>query len=250
MSSTHGFQAPADRQGNRFTTTRWSIVVAAGGPRSPNARAALSTLCESYWYPLYAYSRRRGHTHQDAQDLIQSFLASLLESEGLRVVDPKRGKFRSFLLTALKNFSAKQWRTESTQKRGGSSVILSLDYHEAEGRYFCEPEDERTPETIFEHKWAIAILESAMKKLSDEQRSAGKQARFDLLKMHLGGDSEQVPYRELASTLGISEGAIKVAVHRLRARYGQILRDEISQTVSNPGDLDNELRAIFDAVSS
>ncbi|QDS94716.1 Sigma-70 region 2 [Roseimaritima multifibrata] len=162
MCSNSELQNPADRQGNRFTTTRWSMVVAAGVTASPIARVALSMLCETYWYPLYAYARRRGYAHQDAQDLIQSFFASLLESESLRDADPQRGKFRAFLLTALKNFAAKQWRSESIQKRGGTSLTLSLDCHDAEARYLCEPKDGKTPEASFDRKWAIATHEAAM----------------------------------------------------------------------------------------
>lgn len=233
----------------KFATTRWSIVVSAGKSSTDDTRKALAILCETYWYPLYAYVRRKGSRPEDARDIIQSFFVSLLETKGLAVADPERGKFRSFLLSALKNFSAKQWRAETTQKRGGTKPHLSIDYVGAEKRYACEPEDRLTPDKIFERKWALAILDAAMEKLNAEQIAAGRQDRFDVLKMYLGGDKNCVPYRELAERLEITVGAVKVAVHRLRKRYRELLRCEIVETVTAPNNIDEELQSLFTALS-
>ncbi|QEG41597.1 RNA polymerase sigma factor [Roseimaritima ulvae] len=233
----------------RFATTRWSVVVSAGQPRSKDARQALATLCESYWYPLYAFARRSGNRHEDASDLVQAFFANLLETNGLQVAQPERGKFRAFLLGTLKNFAAKQWRSASTKKRGGEYRLLSIDYRVAEGRYLCEPQDDLTAEKIFERKWAMTVLHTAMAKLAAEQETAGKTPRFNGLKMYLGGDKTRVPYRELSQSLNMSEGAIKVAIHRLRTRYRELLRDEIADTVADPNDVDDELRSLFAALS-
>lgn len=223
-------------------------MVKAGKSPTKGTQKALAFLCEAYWYPLYAYARRKGNRHEDARDLVQSFFANLLEKNGLAIADPDRGKFRSFLLSALKNFAAKQWRAETTQKRGGSIPHLSLDYSDGEKRYLCEPEDSLTPDKIFERKWAITILDSAMAKLADEQVAADKKNRFDLLKMYLGGDKNRVPYADLADRLNISAGAVKVAVHRLRSRYRELLRNEIADTVADPNNIDEELQDLFVAL--
>lgn len=234
---------------SRFATTRWSVVVAAGQPQSKDANEALATLCEMYWYPLYAFARRRGHRHEDARDLVQAFFANILEKNSLQIAGPERGKFRSFLLGALKNFAAKQWRTASTKKRGGGETPLSIDYRDAEDRYLCEPQDDLTAEKLFERKWAMTLLHTAMAKLAGEQETAGKTSRFDSLKMYLGGDKNRVPYYELAESLTMSEGAVKVAIHRLRRRYRELLRNEIADTVVDSNDIDEELQSLFAALS-
>jgi RNA polymerase sigma-70 factor (ECF subfamily) len=208
----------------------------------------LSALCETYWYPLYAYVRRRGRSIEEAQDLTQTFFAEILEKSRMRVANPQRGKFRSFLLTSLKNFLAKQWRAESAQKRGGANTPLSLDFHVAESRYSREPEHDLTAERIYERQWALTLLEGALAKLSDEQAAAGKGTLFDSLKMYLGGDKNRVPYRQIAASLNMTDGAVKVAVHRLRRRYRELLLSEIADTVADSDDVDDELRALFAAV--
>ena len=171
-----------------------------------------------------------------------------MEKNSLQIANPDRGKFRSFLLGALKKFAAKQWRAESTKKRGGTNDLMSIDYRDAENRYLCEPQDDLTAEKSFERKWAIALLDSAMEKLAAEQAAAGKTETFDSLNMHLGGDKNRVLYRELSESLNTSEGAIKVAVHRLRRRYRELLRSAIADTVADPDDIDEELQALFAAL--
>ena len=246
MTSTNRTSTPSIA--GRFATTRWSVVVEAGKSPTRESQKALAVLCEAYWYPLYAFARRQGNRHEDARDLIQSFFENMLEKNGLAIANPDRGKFRSFLLGALKNFAAKQYRAETTQKRGGSTPHLSLDYSDGEKRYRCEPEDELTPDKIFERKWAITLLESVMTKLSAEQVAADKKERFEVLKMYLGGDKNRVPYAELGGRLNISAGAVKVAVHRLRKRYRELLRSEIADTVTDPDCIDEELQALFVAL--
>jgi RNA polymerase sigma factor (sigma-70 family) len=235
--------------GDRFATTRWSIVVAAGQSPSPDAQQALSTLCEAYWYPLYAYIRRRGYAVDDAQDLTQAFFTEVLAKNRLSIADPRRGKFRSFLLTALKNFLAKQWRAEHAQKRGGTETLLPLDFLMAETRYSREPGHELTAEKIYERRWALTLLECVLARLASEQTAAGKSLLFDSLKTYLGGDQNGVPYREIADRIKMTEGAVKVAVHRLRRRYRELLHGEIADTVTDPEDIDDELRALFAAVA-
>lgn len=233
----------------RFATTRWSIVVAATRPASPVARRALASLCETYWHPLYSYIRSRGLRIEEAQDLTQAFFAWILEKDTLRVADPGRGRFRSFLLAALKNFLANHWRAESARKRSDTRPALSLDFHEAESRYSTEPGHELTAERVYERKWALTLLDATMNKLSAEQTAAGKEDLFARLRVYLGMGDGRVPYREIADSCALSEGAVKVAVHRLRQRYRDLLRGEIAHTVARPEDIDDELRSLLDALS-
>jgi len=248
MSLLNETPTPSAVQGGRFATTRWSVVIAAGRSPSLAASKALSALCDIYWYPLYAYVRRRGYRVEESQDLTQAFFAEILEKNSVRVADPQRGKFRSFLLTALKNFLAKQWRAKSAQKRGGAKTPLSLDFQGAETRYSRDPGHNLTADKIYERQWALTLLESTLTKLSVEQATAGKSKLFDRLKMYLGGDKNRVPYREIAQNFNMTDGAVKVAVHRLRRRYRELLRSEIADTVADPNDIDNELCALFAAV--
>jgi RNA polymerase sigma-70 factor (ECF subfamily) len=234
----------------RFRTTRWSIVLAAGQRSSPAAHGALATLCQVYWYPLYAYVRRKGHSPDDAQDLTQSFFAQLLEKNVAAKADRARGKFRSFLLASLDHFLAREWRRAGARKRGHRRVILSLDLAAGEGRYTLEPTHELTPEKIYQRRWALTLVDEALTKLRDEFDRRGKREMFEHLKPYLGGDESTVPYRQLAESLGKTEGAIKVGVHRLRERCRELLRSEIAQTVSSPQEVDEELRDLFEAVSS
>jgi RNA polymerase sigma-70 factor (ECF subfamily) len=206
-------------------------------------------LCRSYWYPLYAYVRRRGHSVQDAQDLTQEFFARLLEKNYVAAADPARGKFRSFLLAALKHFLANEWRRESSRKRGGKTVTLSIDLGDGESRYTLEPTHELSAERIYERRWAMALIEQTLSKLRDGFGSSREKLRlFERLKPYLGGDRSAVPYRQLADELDMSEAAVKVAVHRMRRQCRAILRSEIAQTVTGPEEVDAELRDLFKAV--
>jgi RNA polymerase sigma-70 factor (ECF subfamily) len=231
----------------RFATTHWSVVLAAVESESSNAKHALATLCETYWYPLYAYLRRRGHCAEDAQDSIQAFFVQLLEKGSLRVVDRDRGKFRSFLLASLKHFVANERRRGRARKRGGGQIPISLDFPSEERRYGLGPTDELTPEKIYERRWALALLEKVAFRLRQEYDRRGKLRLFDELKALLAGEDSTTSYREIAARLGITEGAVKVAVHRLRRSYGELLREEVLQTVKEPDDVEEEIQALFDA---
>jgi RNA polymerase sigma-70 factor (ECF subfamily) len=232
----------------RFASTRWSLVAAAGQGASPEAHEALAVLCQVYWYPLYAYARRHLGKIEDAQDATQEFFAHLLEKDYLQAADPNRGKFRSFLLTAFKHFLSKERDRANAQKRGGGRRNLNLDFHAGENRYHLEPQDRGTPESIYERRWALTLLEQALTLLRQEFARAGKQKLFEGLKGMLTGDSIAEPYSQIAEKLSMTEQAVKVAVHRLRQRYRELLREEIAQTVSNNDEIDDELRDLFNAV--
>jgi RNA polymerase sigma factor (sigma-70 family) len=223
-----------------FATTRWSLVAAA----QHQADAALADLCRLYWYPLYAYVRRRGHDAAEAEDLTQGFFARLLEKNGLASVTPDRGRFRSFLLTACQNFLANEHERANALKRGGGRVV-SLD--DADTRYRREPDHGETPERLFERRWALELLDQALRRLRDEYQKKGKAQLFDALKGTLAGGGS-APYAELAATLGLTEGAVKATVHRLRGRYAELLREEIGETVAAPAEIDDEVRALFRAL--
>ena len=247
--SDAGRNSAAARSGKgRFATTHWSIVLAAGQQRSAEARRALAALCETYWYPLYVYVRRQGYSANDAQDLTQEFFARLLEHNYLAAADREKGKFRSFLLASLNHFLAKEWRRAGAQKRGGGRVAISLDLASGESRYGLEPAHALTAEKIYERRWALTLLEQTLAKLRDEFSSGGKLKLFEHLKPYLGGEKGTVPYRQLAAELGMTEGAVKVSVHRLRRRCRELLRAEIAQTVAGPDEVDEELRDLFKAV--
>lgn len=232
----------------QFLTTRWSLVAAAGA--APASNAALAELCESYWYPLYAYVRRRGYTPDDARDLIQSFFLRLLENDDLQAADQRRGKFRSFLLGALNHFLANEWRRESAQKRGGGRPVLSLNFEAGESRYTrecIEPADEITPESLFERRWAMALMDRALSALRQEFSQAGKLPLHDALTGVLGGETD-LSYEQIAAKLDMTEGAVKIAAHRLRSRCRELLREEIAQTLADGENVDDELKALFKAV--
>ena len=234
----------------RFASTRWSIVLAAGQGDSPESAEALASLCQAYWYPLYAYARRRFNNVADAQDLTQGFFAQLLEKEYLRAADPARGRFRSFLLTTFKHYLSKELERANAQKRGGERRTFSLDFRSGETRYGREPADLSTPDRIFERRWAMTLLENTLARLRQEFISAGKGMVFDALKSVLTVDEPSRPYASVAEELGISEQAVKVAVHRLRRRYQELIRAEIAQTVNSPDEVDDELRDLFAAVQA
>jgi len=226
------------------------VVIAGTDVRSPAADQALTTLCETYWFPLYAFLRRRRHTAEDAQDLTQAFFARLLEKRALQQADPARGRFRSFLLSSLKHFVANERDRDIAKKRGGGVAIMSLELEGAEGRFLMDPATDDTPEKLFDRQWAMTLLDRVMARLEAEMSDGGKRQQYDGLKMFLTGDTPKRPYGEVARELGLSDGAIKVAVHRLRRRFRDLVRDEIGQTVSSPDEIDDELRYLWLAVGT
>jgi RNA polymerase sigma-70 factor (ECF subfamily) len=232
-------------EGAAFVTTHWSVVLSAARLESPEASQALEKLCRAYWYPLYAFVRRNGHGPHEAEDLTQEFFARLLKKNYLKAVTVEGGKFRSYLLTLLKHFLVNEWHRESAQKRGGGSTLLSIDDKAAETRYACQPVDHSTPETLFERSWAMTLLDQVMNRLRDDYAASGKGKVFAALQDYLSGAERLVPYAELGAGLGMSEGAVKIAVHRLRHRYGELLRAEIAQTVSTPEEIEGEIRNLI-----
>ena len=228
-----------------FATTRWSMVVAAGARATPHSEEALARLCEAYWYPLYAYVRRWGCTSDEAQDLTQEFFARLMEKGYLRQADPHRGRFRSFLLAALKHFLADEWDKAHACKRGGQVQFIALDSQAAEGRYWEEPVSDLTPEKLYEQRWACILLERVMQRLEQDSAEAGKAHFFEALKPFLVGESRSVSYAELAARLGVSEAALKMKVQRLRHRYQRLLREEIAHTVASAEEVEDEIRYLF-----
>ncbi|MGI9516177.1 MAG: RNA polymerase sigma factor [Pirellulaceae bacterium] len=237
-----------DSRHRRFATTSWSVVVKAGEDSSPEQHQALEALCKSYWYPLYAFLRKR-HSRAEAEDITQSFFADLLEHRRLEVVDRERGRFRSFLLTALSNFRSNWVRHRNTQKRGGGRSIISIDFEGADRRFAVEPVDQITPERLFERSWAMTLLERAMSQLEHDYETSGKQEVFEELRVYLNDQSE-VPYSKVAARLGMTTDAVRVAVHRLRKRCGDLVRQEIAQTVADPDQVDDELNDLFSVFDS
>lgn len=241
----------APRGSARFATTRWSVVLATRGDAA-ESRAALETLCASYWYPLYAYARRRGRTAEDAADLVQGFFLVILRRGGLASADPERGRFRTFLLTAFQRHASHERDREQALKRGGGRVRLPFEIDDGERRYTMEPADDRTPEALFERRWALALLDRAVARLREDQGGTDA-ARLDALLPHVYGNDGGAgarPYGEIASSLGMSEGAVKVAVHRLRKRFRDVLREEVSHTVEGPDEVDDELRRLIGALAT
>ena len=227
-----------------FATTHWSVVLAAGRSDAPQAEASLEKLCQTYWLPLYAYVRRRGYAEADAKDLTQGFFAWVLERRWFEEADQQRGRFRTFLLTSFSGFLANEWDKSRAQKRGGGRV-LSLPFGEADNRCRWEPADNTTPEHIFEWRWALALLDEVMSRLSADYAQQCKAQLFEELKPCLLGERTAQPYANLALKLGMTEGSVKVAVHRLRQRFRQLLRDEIANTVAKPEDIEEEMRHLF-----
>ncbi len=238
---------PADT--SRFATTHWSVVLAAVSPSSPEYQQAISTLCQTYWFPLYAYLRRHGCDTHQAEDCTQAFFAQMLEKHSLRLANPERGKFRSYLLTALKNFLANEHDRVQAQKRGGGQRVFSLDFENAEDLYGLEPTDQLSPERLFERSWALVLLQKVMARLGAESVGTNKESSFRHLVTYLAPAVDTVPYRDMAAKLNMTEGAVKVAVHRLRKRYQELLRDEIGQTVATEEDVDLELQDLFKVLS-
>lgn len=231
-----------------FDTTKWSMVLKARDASDPRSRDALCRLCEAYWYPLYFFVRRQGHQHQDALDLTQGYFAMLLEKQTLKDVRPDAGRFRSFLLTSLKHFIAHERDKSRAQKRGGNQTPLSLDEAAAERRYDLEPSDNHTPDKAFEVSWARTVLERARRKLETEFIQMGKQNEFQHLSPFLAGDLPERPYREVAERLETTEAALKMAIMRLRRRFGRVLREEIADTVDRDEEIDLEVKALLVSV--
>lgn len=234
----------------QFSQTRWSMVLSAAGKKgSVLAAQSLEQLCVRYWRPLYAYIRRQGASPPDAQDLTQEFFARLLEKKFLRSVDPRKGRFRSFLLAALKHFLSNQRDRARAQKRGGVRAVLPLDFADAETAGGFQPVDNLTPEKIFERRWAMTLLAQSLARLREEYAAQGKLTVFDKLKITLTEGRGSVAYAELSATLKISEAAVKMAVYRLRTRYREVLRAEIVDTVADESEVEDELRQIIRALS-
>ena len=232
-----------------FVTTHWTMVLSAGRKSSPHSERALAELCQTYWYPLYAFVRRQGKTKEDAEDLVQTFFARFLEKNYLEGLAAERGKFRAFLLAALKHFLANEWDRAQAQKRGGGAEHLSLNWQDADERFHLDPPDPTNPERLFDREWALALLDRVIARLADECARDGKAELFTQAKGFLTVSSVAIPYGEAAKQLGMDEGALRVAVHRLRKRYRELLRDEISQTLAEPGQVDEELRSLLAALA-
>ena len=231
-----------------FATTRWSIILNAGNSSSPDADLALAELCRVYWYPLYAYARRLGHDTHAAQDLTQDFFCKLLEKNYVGQADRRRGKFRWFLLTAFKCFLANEWDRIRAQKRGGGQEAIALDALSAEQRYSMEPVDKFSADQLYERRWALDLLDAVRAQLRDEYFETGKTERFELLGDFLPGEKMGVTYAELGPKLGLTENAVKQEVHRMKRRFGELLRAEIGQTVAHPDEVDEEIRYLIDVV--
>jgi RNA polymerase sigma factor (sigma-70 family) len=230
-----------------FAATRWTMVLSAAGRGNGTGSLALAELCQIYWPPLFAYLRWREFDVQEAEDLTQAFFERLLQGNGLSTVNPNKGRFRSFLLASLKHFLANEWDRAQTLKRGGGIPLIAFDAIPPEKRCRIEPTDDLSPDKAFERQWALTLLDQALSRLREEYALAEKEPLFDALKGYLTADSPTASQAETARHLGISEGAVKVAVHRLRRRYREVLRDEIAQTVGSPGEVDEELRQLFAA---
>ena len=225
-----------------FVTTRWSVVLAARGKSSPESATALETLCRAYWQPLYAYVRGSGHAPHDAQDLTQEFFARLLAKDFLRAASREKGRFRTFLRVCLKRFLANEWDRQRALKRGGGEPTTSLDTAVAEQRFAAELAAGEPPDRLYERQWAMTLLEQAMVRLRSDYTAAGKVAEFEQLKSTLTAERGQIPYAALAAALGTTEGTARVAVHRLRKRYREMFRAAVADTVSEPEEVDDEVR--------
>jgi RNA polymerase sigma-70 factor (ECF subfamily) len=250
MATSSDYQSEAPKPRECFATTHWTVVVKATASDTTHAGEALEKLCQAYWYPLYAFVRRRGYSMEDAQDLTQDFFARVLECQWLARADQSKGRFRTFLLTALERFLANEWDKARALKRGGGHRLIPVQqFDTAETRYGVEPADDRTPEQAFAYRWAVTLLDEVVKRLEDDFRSKREEELFAALKPCLVGDRASLPYAELAAQLSMSESAVKVAVHRLRQRYRELLRAEIAHTVLSPADVDAEMHHLFSALA-
>lgn len=237
-------------KGGRFDTTRWTWVCAAQETNGPSRAAALEELCRAYWYPLYAYVRRRGNSAEEAEDLTQEFFRRLIEKDYLKAADQHKGKFRTFLLVAMKRFAANEWHRARAQKRGGEYMFVPIDAGWAEDMYHHEPVENVTPESLYERRWALLILERTLNAVREDMERAGKGALFEALKDALASSPKEHTYAEVAEQFGLSEGAVKATVHRLRGRFRKHLRAIIADTVRDDEDVEDEIQHLFSVFSS
>jgi len=231
--------------GFQFRTTSWTLVLAAGANPTTDSRAALAALCEAYWGPVYAFVRRSGYDAEQSQDLTQSFFALLIEKHYLHAADRQRGRFRSFLLSALKHFLANEWDRANALKRGGGTTFVSIDRGAGEEWYAPAAVEESTPESLFEQRWALSLLDQVMRKLRTEFSASGRDHQFDTLSAFLNLSPDEGRYEAAAEALGMSAGAVRMAVHRLRKRFRELLRAEIAETVTAPEEIDDEIRFLL-----
>lgn len=247
-NSGHQSGPPMEDRPGWFATTRWSLVLNASGTDSGENSRALASLCETYWLPLYTYIRRRGHSAHDARDLTQEFFSFLLARNHFAKADPDRGRFRSFLLGTLKKFLSDQRDKANAQKRGGGQALLSLDFESAERSLTLDAPAPSDPERDFDRGWAMALLELTMNRLRSEHLAAGKEKLFTEIESAITGEKRDRPYAEIGAALDLSEGSVKMAILRARRRYGELLREEIAQTVSSPAEIDEEIRGLFSSL--
>ncbi len=235
---------PTESAPASFATTRWTLVGRAAG-NGTRAEIALAELLETYWPPLYRYARRVGKPREDAEDLVQGFMARLIENDALRHPDRAKGRFRTFLLASFNHWMINEWKRGAREKRGGGASLVSFDWQGAEAGLIDEPADSRSPDLLYDREWAHALLDATLDRLEAVCRAEGGELTFEVLKPCLTADTERISYQEFAARLGISEGAARVAVHRLRKRYRQLLREEIGRTLVDRSQVDEELRALF-----
>jgi RNA polymerase sigma factor (sigma-70 family) len=247
MSTTNLHRMSAINRPAAFNTTRWSVVLAAQGKSSGDARHSLEALCTQYWAPLFAYVRHRGHAEHDAQDLTQAFFARLLEKDWLAAAEPERGRFRAFMLMTMKRFLANEWDRSQALKRGGSARVVSLD--SAEQSLLTDPHA-MSAESLFERRWALTLLESVMQRLRAEHEAAGQLAEYERLKPCLTAERGAIDYESLAAALNIQPASARSTVHRLRKRFREVFRDEVAGTVADPADVDDEMRSVISALGS
>jgi RNA polymerase sigma-70 factor (ECF subfamily) len=246
LTSEHTTPA-SSAPGDIFATTHWTAVLAAGRKRTPHSDAALEELCKTYWFPLYAYVRRRGHSKEDAEDLVQAFFTRFLEKNYLATVSAERGRFRAFLLAVLKHFLANEWDRSQAQKRGGGNPNLSLDWTSADTKFQIASTSEPSPDKAYDREWALTLLARVLKRLELENAGEGKSKLFESLKIFLTAGKGAASPASAAAILDMDEGAVRVAIHRLRKRYRSLLRDEIAHTLSDPAMVDEEMKALFEA---
>jgi RNA polymerase sigma-70 factor (ECF subfamily) len=232
-----------------FATTHWSVVLEAGEQSSPQAETALTRLCKTYWLPVYAFVRKRGHSPEQAQDLTQAFFTNFLEKQHVTKANRDRGRFRSFLMTSVENFLRNENERARALKRGGGRELLSLDELDAEARYLCEPTTEPDPAKAFEQRWAATLFETVLSRLQAEFGASGRSELFEALQAHLCGDADSTPYPELAERFGLTLANVKITALRLRQRYRELFREEIAHTVALPSQIDDEIRYLMQVVS-
>lgn len=249
LTSEHSTSA-SSAPGDIFATTHWTVVLAAGKRHAPQSDRALEELCRSYWFPLYAYVRHRGHNKQDAEDLVQEFFARFLAKNYLANLASEKGKFRAFLLASLKHFLANEWDKAQAQKRGGGVTPLSLDWQTADTKFQVAATNDPSPDKAFDREWALALLAKVIERLQTECEADGKTKLFEQLKIFLTTGKGALSHTDAAKNLGMDETVVRVAVHRLRKRYRLLLREEISQTLADAADVDEEMRALFGAFSA